>query len=70
MGKKIGLAVLLAALSSTAFAKHSCKPGHDCDDPKPVAAPEIDPASAMTGLTLALGALLVLRGRRNENLRG
>jgi hypothetical protein len=27
-------------------------------------APEIDPASAMTGLTLLAGAMLVLRGRR------
>jgi hypothetical protein len=29
-----------------------------------VAAPEIDPASMLTGLTLALGGLAVLRGRR------
>jgi hypothetical protein len=29
-----------------------------------VAAPEIDPASAASGLTLLLGSLLVLRGRR------
>jgi hypothetical protein len=30
----------------------------------PIAAPEIDPASAASGLTLLLGSLLVLRGRR------
>jgi probable HAF family extracellular repeat protein len=31
---------------------------------KPVKAPEIDPASAASGLTLLMGGLLVLRGRR------
>jgi hypothetical protein len=36
----------------------SSKPGG------PTAAPEIDPASAVSGLTLLAGALLVLRGRR------
>ena len=30
---------------------------------KPVKAPEIDPASAASGLTLLMGGLLVLRGR-------
>ena len=30
----------------------------------PTAAPEIDPASALSGLTLALGGLAVLRARR------
>jgi hypothetical protein len=29
----------------------------------PLAAPEIDPAGAMSGLTLLLGGLAVLRGR-------
>lgn len=32
--------------------------------PTPVNAPEIDPASAISGLTLLAGALAVLRGRR------
>jgi hypothetical protein len=33
-------------------------------DPRhPLAAPEIDPAGAMSGLTLFLGGLAVLRGR-------
>jgi len=31
----------------------------------PVSAPEIDPASAASGLTLLLGGLVVLRGRRS-----
>jgi hypothetical protein len=76
MGKKIGLAVLLAALSGVASAGESCRSiqilwitipictptgGKGSD---PVAAPEIDPASMLTGLTLALGGLAVLRGRR------
>jgi hypothetical protein len=30
----------------------------------PVAAPEIDPAATMSGLTLLAGGLVVLRGRR------
>lgn len=75
MGKKIGLTVLLAALSGVASAApSSCKPivifgwtiGQTCTSPgkPPVAAPEVDPASALTGLTLALGGLAVLRGRR------
>jgi hypothetical protein len=33
-------------------------------------APEIDPASAASGLTLLLGALMVLRGRRGSKLEG
>ena len=31
---------------------------------KPTAAPEIDPSSALSGLTLLAGGLAVLRGRR------
>jgi hypothetical protein len=34
--------------------------------PTPVAAPEIDAASAVAGLTLMLGGLAVLRGRRSK----
>jgi hypothetical protein len=34
--------------------------------PKPTAAPEIDAASAVAGLTLMIGALAVLRGRRSK----
>ena len=36
-----------------------CHPGH----PGPTAAPEIDPASAMSALALLAGGLAVLRGR-------
>jgi len=35
-----------------------------------VGAPELDPASAASGLTLLLGSLLVLRGRRDAKPRG
>jgi hypothetical protein len=38
-------------------------PGHGG---KPVKAPEIDPAAAMSGLTLLAGGLAVLRGRRQK----
>ena len=34
--------------------------------PIPVRAPEIDPASAIAGLTLLAGGLAVLRGRRGR----
>jgi hypothetical protein len=34
-----------------------------------VAAPEIDPASTVAGLTLLLGSLMVLRGRRAKPVR-
>jgi hypothetical protein len=34
--------------------------------PKPMAAPEIDPAGAMSAFTLLAGGLAVLRGRRSR----
>ncbi len=37
-------------------------------DFKPLTAPEIDPASAVSGLTLLLGGLVVLRGRRSVSV--
>jgi hypothetical protein len=46
-------------------------PHEICSAPKfatrTVAAPEIDPASAIAGLTLMLGGLAVLRGQRNTS---
>jgi hypothetical protein len=35
----------------------------------PVKAPEIDPASAMAGLTMLAGGLAVLRGRRRVSFK-
>jgi hypothetical protein len=32
-----------------------------------MSAPEIDPASAMAGLTMLAGSLAVIRGRRSKN---
>jgi len=39
----------------------------DYHDPGPVAAPELDPASALTGLVLLLGGLAVVGGRRKQS---
>lgn len=76
MKKKIGLAVLLAALSGVASAGEVCKIDtifwisvRECTPVRvvgvrPAAAPEIDPGSAMTGIALTLGGLAVLRSRR------
>jgi len=83
MMKKIGLMVLLAAMSGVASAGgtgevcttkylffglisyRSCTHGGGGT----VSAPEIDPASAMAGLTLLMGGLAVLRGRRLNNTK-
>ena len=78
MLKKIGLTVLLVALSGVASAKDSCKKEQflwfwfeDCTpvvhSQPPASAPEIDPGSAMAGLTMLMGGLAVLRGRRSKN---
>jgi hypothetical protein len=74
--KKVGLALALLTMASLASAKGPdsaqcvhilwfdfCPPTNN-HDPQPVKAPEIDPSSAMAGLTLMLGGLAVLRGRR------
>jgi hypothetical protein len=80
MVRKIGLGILLAGIAMTASATPSsggvtctkeqffiwtydvCKITKIT--PRIVTAPEIDPASAVAGLTLMIGGLLVLRGRR------
>jgi LPXTG-motif cell wall-anchored protein len=79
MVRKIGLGILLAAIATTASASpnQNCKvewifgfiPIKFCTPnggPTPVAAPEIDPASAVAGLTLMAGGLAVLVGRRRK----
>jgi len=81
MVKKIGLAVVMFALAgvASADARGGGGFGFGCIDlgfieinckapPKtgPASAPEIDPASAMAGLTMLAGGLAVLRGRRKK----
>jgi hypothetical protein len=72
--RKISLALALMTMAGVASARDSdpclhllwfdfCPPSQK---PEPVKAPEIDPSSAMAGLTLMLGGLAVLRGRRNK----
>lgn len=83
MIKKIGLMVLLATLSGAASARgpvETCTTKYlffglisyqSCPHTGggTVSAPEIDPASAMAGLTLLMGGLAVLRGRRFNNTK-
>jgi hypothetical protein len=80
MMKKIALVAMLATISSVASAGGVCTtkylfwfiPYESCTttggggSKGPAAAPEIDPASAMAGLTLLMGGLTVLRGRRSK----
>jgi hypothetical protein len=64
----IGIAVLLVSAGGVAFAGDS--KGNDWQPSwwhhKPVSAPEIDPASAISGLSLLVGGLAVVRGRRGK----
>ena len=75
MIRKISLALVLMTIAGVASASDK---GDQCfqilwfppifcfapTSPSPVKAPEIDPASAMAGLTMLAGGLAVLRGRR------
>jgi hypothetical protein len=75
MSKLVAILVLSLGASSAAFAGNSncgllgellgiCgNPGHGGN---PTQAPEIDPASAMSGLSLLVGGLAVMRGRRKK----
>lgn len=74
--KKILFAAMLLASSGSAFAGmdrdgRECflwcsddAPHHPRDGGNVTSAPEIDPASAMSGLALLAGGLAVLRGRK------
>jgi hypothetical protein len=83
MIRMIALFVFLSGIAGVASAHDSCtvhrdgwKPSwhctedgdHDRVQKKVVVAPEIDPASAVAGLTMLFGGLAVLRGRR-KNLK-
>jgi len=72
LAKAIALAVLLASMTGVSSASpliHTlCKWDTRLDSDKlctqaPVQAPEVDPASAMAGLTLLVAGLAVVRGR-------
>lgn len=69
--KVIGILALSTGMASTAFAGHwSNSPRYgiftqpSVNTQSVVAAPEIDPAGALSGLTLLLGGLAVVRGSR------
>ena len=75
MIRKIAAALAIVTLAGVASASEhesdKCQSplwfnfcSHDKEDV--VRAPEIDPASAMAGLTLLAGGLAVLRGRRSK----
>jgi hypothetical protein len=72
--RKISLALALMTMASVASAKDSDKCIHilwfdfcgPSEKHEPVKAPEIDPSSAIAGLTLMLGGVAVLRGRRSK----
>jgi hypothetical protein len=76
VNRSIVLTLALMAMAGVASAKDSdsdkclhmlwfsfCPPS---EKQEPLKAPEIDPSSAMAGLTLMMGGLAVLRGRRSK----
>ena len=73
MSKKI-LALLILSLGAVTSAQalqprphldYDLKPSSAGETP-PAAAPEIDPASAMSAFTLLAGGLVLIRGRRSD----
>jgi len=72
LAKVIGILALSAGLASTAFAGHWSGTARFGWSSQPkiqqevVSAPEIDPAGALSGLTLLLGGLAVVRGSRSK----
>jgi hypothetical protein len=70
--KILGLALVIGTLSAPANAAADGFPffdhhPHEHHDGGPaLAAPEIDPASAMSALTLLASGLLIVRGRRSK----
>jgi hypothetical protein len=71
LAKAIGILALSVGLSSAGFASSwsahlgfGYSPRHFPASTPTTSAPEIDPASAISGLTLLLGGLAVVRGRR------
>jgi hypothetical protein len=76
VARKFCLAALLMAISAAASAQDKCvhilwfELCAPVNNPEPVRAPEIDPASAFAGFTMLAGGLAVLRGRRSKQAKG
>jgi hypothetical protein len=70
----VSLALLLLGTAGAAIADQDHRGGdHDWfhgSEEHSVRAPELDPASMVSGLTLLAGALVVLRGRRAAKPKG
>ena len=58
MSKSLGMIIVLLACTGNAFAG---------GQQEIIGAPEIDPTSVISGMTLLLGGLTVIRGRRHKN---
>ncbi len=71
MTKIFGLALVIGTLSATASAAPAPDDffkfhDHHGNGGPPVSAPEIDPASAMSALTMLASGLVIVRGRRSK----
>jgi len=73
VAKTFRIIALSCGVASTAFAGHwvanaryGFTPAAHVNKPTVVSAPEIDPAGALSGLTLLLGGLAVVRGRSKK----
>jgi hypothetical protein len=69
-----GLLIALLAVAGSASARQNSYQDNDNEEHNNnqnsnqiVGAPEIDPSSAISGVTLLLGGLAVIRGRRNKS---
>lgn len=63
--KVLGM-LAVAGVASTALAGEWAPIAHFGMSTNVVSAPEIDPATALSGLTLLLGGLAVVRGRSSK----
>jgi LPXTG-motif cell wall-anchored protein len=72
MRRNVGFGILVMTVAAATSAHADCLVlGLVCspppsDPPTQVTAPEIDPGSAVAGLTLLAGGLAVFRGRRRK----
>lgn len=71
--KVIGILALSLGCGSVAFAsgwapraQYGNEVAHNLSGTSSMSAPEIDPAGALSGLTLLAGGLAVVRGRRSK----